>query len=272
MSITGARHFCITFNVQLAYWFYGTLSYYLITVLHIFSVHLTLSTTCPVQFDLNKGGNNQRAIWCRLMPKCAMTIWSINVTQSVNYLTLSWNFTHLSYYGYIKFMNDNKWIILNSVSFQFNAFGDCFVFLLRSEAQFKKKKDAPVHTTSSAPLLPIVHVFFSCFAWFLYKNTPECLCVLSHIPHQVPYSTLLLTWALITTATLWLISSRCHSMWSRCNALGGKRESLRGTSRPHIVSVPFSFFFHLFLFVFQLMSGPESIHMTCREQMGKALV
>jgi len=34
------------------------------------------------------------------------------------------------------------------------------------------------------------------------------------------------SWALVTIATLWLISFRCYSIWSRCDALGRKRESL----------------------------------------------
>lgn len=34
---------------------------------------------------------------------------------------------------------------IKSISFQFNAFGDCAILSLRSEAQLKK--DAPVHLT-----------------------------------------------------------------------------------------------------------------------------
>lgn len=37
------------------------------------------------------------------------------------------------------------YIYIKSVSFQFNAFGDCAILSLRSEAQLKK--DAPVHLT-----------------------------------------------------------------------------------------------------------------------------
>lgn len=112
--------------------------------------------------------------------------------------------------------------------------------------------------------------FFPWFAWFSYKNTPECLCVLPHIciPQQVPYSTLLLTVGFDNNRrdTLINILSMSLNVEQVQRITRKARESKRTLPPPHSFCTfqLFSFFFPVLFF--QLMSGPESIHTACKRE------